>query len=280
MVQPAFDPITDIGNLEPFPLVALRILDLCTRNTDPCELAAVVRTDVGVSAKVLRLANSALCGLAVPIESIADALHYLGPRRVANLAMTTGANAFLTGYGDSTPRSNSSLWKESYYTALFAHAIARRVLPPDEVELAYTVGLMQNLGHVVMDRFLVERRDAILALRQNGEVEPLVAERCILGIDHARCAQLIGRQWGLPARLQRGMLMHHTPASAGPERALCEVVNVAEHLTFEYTIDGATSLTFPISPDSALLMKRLSGGIGSLTDEVHHLAAESEGCLV
>ena len=269
--------IADIERLEAFPAVAIHILELSLGDPDPAELAAQVERDIGLTAKVLRLANSALCGLAVPAESIAAATHVLGPKRLASLAMTTGAHCFFMGYGESTPRSNKSLWEESYHTALFARAIAQRVLRPDEIDLAYTVGLLQNMGHVILDRFLVSKMDEILVLRDEG-VDPLMAERHVLGMDHARCAQLLGRKWGLPPSLQSGILYHHAPAAAESLRRLCEVVNVAEFLTFERIAERTTSLTLPASPDAAQLLLRIANDVELLVDEVRQIAEESAFC--
>ena len=59
------DVLTEIKSLEPLPQVAMRVLQL-SREEDviPRELVAVIQTDAGITAKVLKLCNipGQLCG--------------------------------------------------------------------------------------------------------------------------------------------------------------------------------------------------------------------------
>jgi HD-like signal output (HDOD) protein len=153
----------------------------------------------------------------------------LGFKAVANLALTSGSAGFFKGYGRSTARSNESLWTESMHTALNARRIAARDGRVDS-ELAYTVGLLQNIGHIVIDRFQKEQKEAITAELEKG-TDLLTAERAVLGIDHAQAGALMIRRWGLPRKLIRGIQFHHAPARAAAESVLWAICAQAEELT-------------------------------------------------
>jgi HD-like signal output (HDOD) protein len=220
--------LAGLDRLEPFPSTAVRVLELALGGADVGELVALIEQDPALAAKVLRLANSARYGGRAPIESVFDATHRLGPRVVANLALTGGGASVYMGYGSSTPRTNESLWMESLYTACFSMRLAQEDGGVDP-ELAYTIGLLQNLGHVLLDRFLDEAREELIELLDDG-IPLLEAEREVLGIDHAQAGARLLRRWGFPERLVRGVRCHHRPEAAGEERLLCALAGLGEEL--------------------------------------------------
>jgi len=225
------DVLAGIDRLEPFPRTAVRVLELALGDAASSEIVAVIEQDPVLTGKVLNLANSASSGAKVEIESVFAATNRLGTKAVANLALTSGASSVFHGYGSATTRSNESLWMECLYTACFARRIARDDGRVDH-ELAYTVGLMQNIGHIVLDRFLDEERSQIAELIEGGR-DLLAAERAALGFDHAQCGALIVRRWGFPRRLVRGIQFHHSPNSAGDEGLLCTITGLAEELALQ-----------------------------------------------
>ena len=220
--------LAGIDRLEPFPANAVRVLELALSGAGVGELVELIEQDPALAAKVLRLANSTRYGGRAPIESIFDATHRLGPRVVSNLALTGGGASVYMGYGSSTPRTNESLWMESLYTACFSMRLAREAGSVD-AELAYTIGLLQNLGHVLLDRFLDEAREQLIGLLDEG-AGLLEAERAVLGIDHAQAGARLLRRWGFPERLVRGVRCHHSPTEAGEEGHLCALTGLGEEL--------------------------------------------------
>ena len=247
------DILQDIRRLEPFPQAAIRVMELALNDADPEEVIAVLECDPGLMIKVMGIANSARYAPRKSIDSLAEAVLRLGSKTVASIAMTTGSASFFMGYGDSTPRSNISLWKECMHVAFFSRHLAQKsgdVGP----ELAYTVGLLQNVGNIVLDRFLEDSRDEIKSRYEHGE-DLQSAERAVLGMDHAQCGAHLARKWKLPAVLVSGIRFHHSPEDAGSYSKLCAIVNYAEGLTFQTVVDRGTSLLIPgIDPGPSIEM--------------------------
>lgn len=225
------DVLSGIDQLEPFPRTAVRVLELALGDAAPGEIVPVIEQDPALTAKVLKLANSARSGAKVEIESVFAATNRLGTKAVANLALTSGASSVFSGYGSATTRTNASLWMECLYTACFARRLGKDDGRVDH-ELAYTVGLMQNIGHIVLDRFLDEERAQVAELMDGGR-DLLAAERAALGFDHAQCGALVVRRWGFPRRLVRGIQFHHSPMTAGDEALLCTITGLAEELALQ-----------------------------------------------
>ncbi|MFT5199307.1 MAG: HD-like signal output (HDOD) protein [Planctomycetota bacterium] len=238
--------LQDIRSLEPFPQAAIRVLELVLNDAESSAVVAVINQDPGLTSKVLAMANSAQYAPIVDIVSIADATRRLGTKVIASIAITSGVASFFTGYGRSTSRSNTTLWDECLYVALYARRLAG-IAGGVNPELAYTVGLIQNVGHIVLDRFIEESRDEIKARFASGQ-DLLTAERAVLGMDHAVCGSRLVRRWGFPEELTRAIEFHHDPVGAGSLTRLCEVVGLAESMALADLSDGGLSLLSPTSP--------------------------------
>lgn len=268
--------LEDIERLEPFPISAIRVFELANNGAEPEHIVAEIERDPGLTSKVLKLSNSVRYAPQVPIDSILGATNRLGTRAVASLVMTSGCASYFMGYGSSTRGSNLSLWRECLHTALVARHLAPR-LRFDKAELAYTVGLLQNIGHIVLDRFLEQERDEVLALVDRG-AKILEAEQRILGIDHAACGERIARKWGFPETLSQGIRFHHCPSLAGEWEGLCGVAEFAEWITSESVVEGGTSLLEGcVAPAARVLLG--AAELDSLVREVSAELSQSDGLL-
>lgn len=239
--------LLDIERLEPFPEVAVRVLELgMQENCGPMELVDVIRTDAGITSKVLNLANSTLRGLRITVGSVDQASVHLGTNALLNMVMTSASQSFYMGLGSSTPRSNRSLWEESVVNALASRRVAQRDGYSDP-ELAFTVGLLQNMGLIVLDRFLTRERDEILGCVETG-MTVLRAERLMLGLSHAQIGARLAKRWNFPAVLIDAILHHHTPHLAVVDAQLCALTNLAEAVTWQILgHEGTTALSYGVS---------------------------------
>ncbi len=259
--------LQSVHALDPFPEVASKLLELMMQDDiDPQEVIEVVRTDGGVTAKVLQLANSSQEGARIAIASL-DGAKRLGTRRLINLILTTCAESFYAGMGSASLRSSRSLWEESVTNALACRIVAKLQGETDP-ELAYTVGLLQNIGHVVLDRFLARERDEILGRVDLG-MSTIDAEREVLGIDHADVASRLVRKWQFPAILVDTIRHHHAPGRGAVDPTLCAAANLGEGMTW-YVLgeDGIASLAYGVSGQALPMTKLTERQFPQIRDEL------------
>ncbi|MCA8981495.1 MAG: HDOD domain-containing protein [Planctomycetes bacterium] len=241
-------------NLTPWPEVASRVMQIAQRpEVVPGELVAVIQTDAALTAKVLRLANSAYYGFRREIASLAEAGNALGVQALVNLVLTGCAERYFHTGGRGA--AAKSLWERSITTAFSAQILARAQGAVDP-ERAYTVALLQNIGHLVIDDFLVEFRERIEREQRDGR-DLLSAERAVLGQNHAQIGARLARRWGFPEVLSDTIEFHHSPERAGVDPKLAAVAHLAETITYALSLDdGLESLAYGFS-ESALALSGL-----------------------
>lgn len=241
--------LDEVRQLSPWPEVAGRVLRL-SQDPDvvPSELVEVIQTDPALTAKVLRLCNSAYYGFRREIASLTEAGNALGVHALVNLVLTgCAARYFRTGgRGDAA----KALWERSMMNAFSAQLLAR-VHGGVDPDRAYTVALIQNIGHLVIDDFLVECREEIEDARASG-LDLLEAEREVLGMNHAQIGARLARRWGFPDVLVDTIEFHHTPERAAVDPELAGIAHLAESITYALALgEGLDTLAYAFS-DSAL----------------------------
>jgi HD-like signal output (HDOD) protein len=221
--------LSEIRNLEPLPQVALRVLEIgAQEEVGPNDLIDVLKTDPGLTAKVLRLCNSAFYGFQREIASLSEAGNLLGVSTLTNLVLTSCTGRYFRDYGKTDMDTAMRLWEGCVGNALAAQMVAASHGTVD-ADRAYTAGLLQNMGHLVIDRFVAPERDRLRAVVAHG-MPLLEAEKRLLGMSHAEIGARLARHWSFPDVLVDTILHHHTPERAREAPGLAWVVHVGDYL--------------------------------------------------
>ena len=207
-----------LKNLPPFPPVAAKVMSLLQEGAVSFrEVAETLKTDAGLSADVLHLANSALLGPRYGVGNILQAVSLLGMRRMTGLVLTLSMSKFLKRAGSQAPLRRC--WRHNLACALaakeFAHSFGR-----DQNE-AYNAGLFHDVGRLA---FLV-LEPALYSgpLRTDADLQELERER--FGVDHCEAGAWLLEQWKLPQIFVDVARHHHAPKPEGAE--LTMLVNAA-----------------------------------------------------
>src|SRR5262249_36856040 len=113
------------------------------------QISEVIRRDPSLTARLLRLVNSVYYGLSSPVNSIEEAVFYLGIRQIRQLAMVTPV---IEDFQKLTGRTNFA-WREFWQHCIGVAIMAREVIsavqvPQDEAD--YVAGLVHDVGKIVM----------------------------------------------------------------------------------------------------------------------------------
>jgi diguanylate cyclase (GGDEF)-like protein len=225
-LKPALNAILDSARLPTLPVVAAKLLELTAHDdADFSEIAHLIAQDVALSAKILRIANSAFYNFPRQIVSISQAVLLLGLNAVRSLTLSF---TFLS----LGKKENNSLfpfdrfWEQSLVGATAAKLIAAHISGARSDEM-FTIGLVRNIGQLIFALTVPERYDQVLQqlAEGTGDLCDIALEEEFLGLDHTTSGFAAARLWGLPPALQAAIRYHHAPSaySGTDEQALLAI---------------------------------------------------------
>lgn len=183
----------------------------------------VIEADPVVTARVIRMANSAAFGMRRDIVSVRDAVALLGFVQVWNVAVATHLiDAF--GTEAEVPVPLSELWVHSLATSICARNLERSSGSKHGVELATLAGLLHDIGKVIMALHLGPQFAGCIETARAARTPLWQVERDRLGFTHAHVGEWVLERWSLPREVSLVVRHHHTPdalpedVSSGTER--------------------------------------------------------------
>ncbi len=195
--------------LASFPDIYFRIREILDNpRSSAQDIANVVNTDVGFSAKLLKLVNSPFFGFSATIDSVARAVSLVGVKEISTLALGIST----INYFQNIPPELMDMkifWRHSLRCAVFAKLLAaKKNLPSDRF---FTAGLLHDVGRLVIFKNMPYASvEAMLYAR--GDMVPLVeAETEVLGYNHAEIGRLLLEAWKFPSALKDVIAAHHSP---------------------------------------------------------------------
>lgn len=224
-----------ISEVKPIPQIALKIIRLLGQDEDAsfAELTAEIEREQVVAAKVLRYCNSAVFSPRKSIDSIEKALLLLGENQLLEIAVATAADFLYSGKDGGYALMRGGLYKHALASAFVAREIARQQGAID-LGVAYTAGLVHDIGKIVLDRFVAESQPFFYR-NQHRVSDYIYLEAELFGVDHMAVGRRLAVQWLLPGTLMEVIGCHHRPERAAPEfRPLVCAVYLADLLADSY----------------------------------------------
>ena len=182
------------------------------------QLKDIIELDPPLSAKLLRLANSAFYGYTKRITSIQEAIVCIGFDAVKDLALSQKVSQLFDKYDKIRDYSRDLLWKHSVAVALFCKLLYRREYR-ELGENSYVAGLLHDLGLIVEDQFIPILFSYILEKSEARGTSLYQSEKEVLGFDHTEIGGAILAGWDLPDELVTAIASHHDPLRVGGDFA-------------------------------------------------------------
>ncbi|MGD9300655.1 MAG: HDOD domain-containing protein [Desulfobacterales bacterium] len=217
-------------NIQPIPQVALKILRLIEDEEYEIKaLADEIRKDQVISARTLKLCNSAAFAGSQRVESLDQALVFLGSRLLLKLVISVSVNGFFCHSDWGYSLCKGGLYHHAVGTAIIAEKLADYTGSVKSGS-AYTAGLLHDIGKVVLDQSIAAAYPLFYRKLFEEEEKSSAAEKEILGIDHTQVGSKLARKWSFPESLAAIIRNHHKPEKATRHLELAHVVYLADLL--------------------------------------------------
>ena len=180
------------------------------------DLKNIIQVDPPLSAKILRISNSAFYSPQSKIDEIEKAIIWMGYNEVKEIALRQKAceifenNDLIEGY------QRSELWAFCVGVAMFSKMIYRREFM-EKGEAIYAAGLLHKIGLIAEEQFLRKEFTEILQVVNEEKLYLMDVEERVLGFTHAKLGEHIARNWLLPEDLVYAIGYHSRPYDAPKE---------------------------------------------------------------
>lgn len=194
------------GDLPALPNTAVTALELIGEGKASArDLQYVVSKDQALTARILKIVNSAMYCLSREVSTLSHAITILGFETVRSIIMAAAMQQALHGGKDLT---SQLLWEHSWAAAGAAKAIAISTGYPSPDE-AFTCGLLHDMGKLVLLKNRPERYGDIVSRVYKGAASFHEAELAAFGFSHAHLGALLARRWHFPPQLVDAIHHHH-----------------------------------------------------------------------
>jgi HD-like signal output (HDOD) protein len=220
------------------------------------QIAEVIRRDPSLTARLLRMVNSVYFGLSTRVNSIEEAVFFLGLRQIRELAMATPV---IDELEKLQPRSTASLpwkdlWTHSIATAMLGREIfAATPLGVDD-DTDYLTGLLHNVGKIVMACAFPEEARALVAMSAPDPAAFCQLERDLIGWDHGQIGAHYLTRHHLSEEIVFAVQHHNDPAAAPRHQNFAAAVQIADHVVRHSGITGGFEPIEPVAIDAWLAL--------------------------
>jgi HD-like signal output (HDOD) protein len=224
------DLVQGVVGLISLPDVCIRVKEMVDNpECSAADIGKVVSKDAALTARLLRIVNSAFYQFPARIETVSRAITIVGNRELKDLVFAaTVAGIFEKVSSDLI--DIESFWRHAVYCGIVSRIIARksRVLHSERL---FVAGLMHDIGRMVIAFKLPDQCREVLRYRKEHDVELHVAEKSVLGFDHALVGAELMKAWSLPESHQLAALHHHSPEQASEFVLEASIVYLANIIT-------------------------------------------------
>ncbi|HYB21716.1 MAG TPA: response regulator [Thermodesulfobacteriota bacterium] len=210
--------IATINTLPSLPPLYVEIMEeLQSPGVSIQKIANIVSKDIGMTAKILQLVNSAFFGLQQHVSSPSQAVTLLGIETIKALVLSV----HIFSHFDSQtkpPILLERIWNHSFLTGILAKAIAKGENQKQIViDDSFTAGLLHDVGKLILSVYIPEQYHEVQEKAKSRKISLWEAEKETFGVTHCEVGAYLIGLWGLPDPIVEALTFHHDPAACPAE---------------------------------------------------------------
>jgi len=220
--------IAQVRNILPSPQILPRLLTILEDpDSHSAEVVDIIKLDPALTAQVLALSNSAFYGYSSPSIDLDEAVNRIGFKELYKLVglvlckRLVGQSALPAYQIDE-----GELWENSIACAFAMEKLAAAAR--SEPTMAYTLGLMQGLGKIVINQYAGDAYLAVFDAIESRGCSMLEAESGVFGFDHARTCEALLAKWNFPEEISVPVAYQYRPAEAPLYREPASMLHLAK----------------------------------------------------
>ncbi len=237
------------------------------------QISEVIRRDPSLTARLLRLVNSVYFGLSSPVNSIEEAIFYLGVRQIRQLAMLTPVIEDFQKLAGNAPFPWREFWRHCIGVAIMTREVISVVRVPND-EADYVAGLVHDVGKIAMAAAFTEHFVEVRRRLTEQPASLTEVELDVLGMDHCELGARYLQHHNLPEAMIETARYHHQPERASHHVPIVAAVSIADLLVRHAKL-GVSGNVLDVPADSWRQSPAWTLLFPNLNDQEHSLAEAS-----
>ena len=264
MGKDANELLERVDDLPPLPAVAAKVMGMAEDDrTSAMDMAQVLSTDQALTAKLIRISNSAYYGFARRISTVREAVVMLGFKQVRQVSVGASMMNTFKRNGVNDGFDLDLFWGHSIAVAVASEALAKKTLGA-KPEDAFTAGILHDIGRLVLRQVMPEEFRHAVAIARSGELPLHEAELEVTGYAHDEIGQALGERWKFPGHLVDAVRCHHDESLTGAEDGLAGVVAQANRLMLHYGLYCGYELNLDEVPPLPIDLAQVEAACGGI----------------
>ncbi|MBN2340207.1 MAG: HDOD domain-containing protein [Deltaproteobacteria bacterium] len=232
------------ANLASPPDLYAKLMEVMERGgSSSSHIAGVISKDPSLTARLLKIVNSAYYSFPSAIETISRAITIVGTDELRNMVLVTSV---IKNFSSSLEGilNMEQFWKHSIACALFSKQLAK-LRNDQNAERFFTTGLLHDIGRLIMYLQIPDTMtDVIFDSDTQGETHRI--ERRLAGFTHAGVGAELAENWKLSARQHEAIRYHHNPQRAKRFPTDTAILHLADALSIALQIGSSGSRFVPL----------------------------------
>lgn len=192
-------------DLPTIPTVAKKTVKaLANPNTNINDLNKLISTDQALSARILKIANSAMYYCQREIKSLSMAMSRIGFASLKSIVVAVSTKDIYKTFGEA----EKLLWEHSVGVSIASQTVAQAIgeFKPDEI---FTGGLMHDIGKALLNNKDHKKYSQVFQKVHAEGKSFIEAELELYDFTHAEVGFLLIDKWNLPEILTDVIRLHH-----------------------------------------------------------------------
>ena len=274
--------IQNVEQLPSLPDVVSKIINMVN---DPDvsfkHVADEIAKDQAITANILKLCNSAYFSKGKEISSIDRAIVILGLKEVKDIVVIATTKSVLNKVIVGYDLARGELWKHGVAVAMLAKKIATECNQKAIADIAFTGGIIHDVGKTVLALFVQSTFKDILNTVTEKSITFQEAEKVVMGFDHQQIGEQVAIKWKFPMVLQSIVRYHHEPMNAPDDhKMIVSIVHVANTLCLMAGIGiGSDGLYHELNYDAIKLLSLKDSELEKLFADIPELMMKAKDIL-
>ena len=221
----------NIKNIPSLPEIITKSIELMQdKNTSAATLSKIISNDVGLTARVLKLVNSAYYGFPKQISTIQQAITILGFTTIKGIILSASIYKMFSSEGAGSEFNYKQFWKHSLLVAFASKLIGKysKDLVSSDI---FSAAFLHDIGKIILAQYDRDNYTNVCIQNELSEFDYVKEEEKYCGINHCELGNIVAYSWNLPEVFCDVITYHHNPEKSINFKNECMAVYLANYIT-------------------------------------------------